>query len=143
MIPRFLEETIENSLKNFPITILMGARQVGKSTLISKIADKHSFTYISLDDLLLRKEANEDPIFFLSKYKTPLVIDECQKAPILFDEIARIVNQQRLKSENSNGLFILTGSESVSLKDKATSLKGYVKLIDEKTNIISPIKKLY
>lgn len=131
MIERTMESVIRKSLRTFPVTVLVGARQVGKSTLVSHIGGELGYSYVSLDDLMLRGEANSDPRFFLSRFKTPLIIDEAQKAPILFDEIARIVNQARLSGENANGMFLLTGSESTDLKDRVKeSLAGRANPLD-------------
>ena len=91
MIKRTIEEVVRKSLRTFPVTALVGARQVGKSTLSDYIGKGLGFTYVSLDDLTLRAEANADPRFFLSRFPAPLVIDEAQKVAPLFDEIARIV----------------------------------------------------
>ena len=131
MIKRTLEEIVRKSLRTFPVTALVGARQVGKSTLSDFIGKDLGFTYVSLDDLLLRAEANSDPKFFLSRFPAPLIIDEAQKAPPLFDEIAHIVNEVRRSGKNANGMYLLTGSESDDLKGGIQeSLAGRTNPID-------------
>ena len=64
MIKRTIEEVVRKSLRTFPVTALVGARQVGKSTLSDYIGKGLGFTYVSLDDLTLKAEANADPRFF-------------------------------------------------------------------------------
>ena len=131
MIKRTIEKVIRKSLRTFPVTVIVGARQVGKSTLVDSIGKELGYTYVSLDDLTLRAEASGDPKFFLSRFKAPLIIDEAQKAPLLFDEIARIVNEARRSGGNANGMYILTGSESTDLKDKIKeSLAGRANPLD-------------
>ena len=131
MIKRTIEEVVRKSLRTFPVTALVGARQVGKSTLSDYIGKDLGFTYVSLDDLTLRAEANADPKFFLSRFPAPLVIDEAQKAAPLFDEIARIVNEVRRNGRSANGMYLLTGSESDDLKGRIQeSLAGRANHID-------------
>lgn len=122
---------VRKSLRTFPVTALVGARQVGKSTLSNLIGKELGYTYVSLDDLTLRADANRDPQFFLSRFKVPLIIDEAQKAPPLFDEIAHLVNAARLAEKNANGMYLLTGSEADDLKGKIQeSLVGRANPID-------------
>lgn len=131
MKKRTIEGIIRKSLRFFPVTVITGARQVGKSTLVKALGDELGFHYVSLDDLILLAEANNDPRFFLTSFPTPLIIDEAQKAPMLFDEIARIVNSVRLEGGNANGMFILTGSESNDLLGRIReSLAGRANPID-------------
>ena len=131
MIKRTIEMVVRKSLRTFPVTALVGARQVGKSTLSNQIGKELGYTYVSLDDLTLRADANRDPQFFLSRFKAPLIIDEAQKAPPLFDEIAHLVNAARLAGKNANGMYLLTGSEADDLKGKIQeSLAGRANLID-------------
>jgi predicted AAA+ superfamily ATPase len=66
---------------------------------------------VSLDDLEARTEANESPKIFLSKLDRPLIIDEVQKAPHLFDAIKHAVDQKKIP-----GTFYLTGSSTFSSK---------------------------
>lgn len=131
MIRRTIEMVVRKSLRTFPATALVGARQVGKSTLSNQIGKELGYTYVSLDDLTLRADANRDPQFFLSRFKAPLIIDEAQKAPPLFDEIAHLVNAARLAGKNAHGMYLLTGSEADDLKGKIQeSLAGRANLID-------------
>lgn len=131
MIKRTIEQVIRKSLRTFPVTALVGARQVGKSTLVDFIGKELGYAYVSLDDLTLKAEANNDPKYFLSRFKAPLIIDEAQKAPILFEEIAHIVNEVRRNGGNANGMYILTGSESTDLRDKIKeSLAGRTNPLD-------------
>ena len=116
MIKRTIEEVVRKSLRTFPVTALVGARQVGKSTLSDYIGKGLGFTYVSLDDLTLRAEANADPRFFLSRFPAPLVIDEAQKAAPLFDEIARIVNEVRRNGGSANGMYLSSVQEIVMVK---------------------------
>lgn len=130
MIKRNIKEKIIKSLKNYPITLVTGMRQIGKSTICFDIAKELGFSYISLDDLNIRQEAINDPFFFLKKHKYPLIIDEIQYAPILFEVIESIVNKERLNSDNPNGLYLFTGSQSFSLMKGITqSLAGRVNII--------------
>ena len=64
---------------------IYGPRQVGKSTLIEKVFP--NINYVTLDDIELRDYALRDPKGFIKYYSHPLIIDEIQKAPILFEQI--------------------------------------------------------
>ena len=66
-------------LRLFPVWLLLGPRQVGKSSLLARCARGHA--YVSLDDLATRERANRDPVLFMRELTPPFVIDEIQYAP--------------------------------------------------------------
>ncbi len=129
---RTILKSIITSLDEYPITLVTGARQVGKSTLVSYFETK-GYKYITLDDTDLLKEAKSNPKLFIEKYSFPLIIDEIQKAKELFPEIEFVVNKVR-KEEGSlkaNGMYILTGSQKFHLMHGVTeSLSGRVGIIE-------------
>ena len=87
---RYIKRSMENQLtklsESFPIVMITGPRQVGKTTLLNsmKESSKKNINYVTLDNLSARALAIEDPEMFLDKYKTPLIIDEFQYAPIYY-----------------------------------------------------------
>ncbi len=105
---RAIEPILLEALKQFPVCILTGARQVGKSTLLKN--HLKNYTYVTLDEPLVREVANNDPKLFLSRYKSPLIIDEIQYAPGLLPYIKIIVDENR----QTYGQYVLTGSQSFS-----------------------------
>ena len=130
MIERTIKKEILKSLKIKPITLITGARQVGKSTLCYEIKKELNLNYVSLDDLRNRSLAIEDPEYFLEIHKSPLIIDEVQYAPKLFDVIVSIVNKEKLEKGNNNGMYILTGSQAYELmKNVSESMAGRVNII--------------
>lgn len=120
MIARTINKKIEEAIKAFPVTVISGARQIGKSTEVFKFVSSHHFKYISLDNIDERRLAINDPKYFLELHGYPLIIDEVQYAPVLMEVIEEIVNKKRLNQENSNGMFILTGSQSFRLMQNVT-----------------------
>ena len=131
MINRTIKEVLINNIKSYPITLVTGARQVGKSTLCYELTKEYNFNYVSLDDIDNRSEAISDPKFFLSKHKAPLIIDEVQYAPVLFDYLEAIVNKKRLEVGDANGMYILTGSQNFKLMKNVTeSMAGRVGVIN-------------
>ncbi len=133
MIERNIQNVIEDTISHYPITLITGPRQIGKSTLLYNSFIKKGYSYISLDDSLELSMAKSDPKTFLELHATPLIIDEAQKAPELFPELERIVNESRLKkgNKNSNGLYILSGSQRQKLLDESKeSLSGRVAILD-------------
>ena len=74
-IKRTIEDRIKQLAKAFPVIIITGARQVGKTTLLNNIQKQDTINYISLDNLSVRTLAIEDPEMFLERYKPPLIID--------------------------------------------------------------------
>lgn len=87
---------------------LFGVKGSGKSTLAYELVKEKQFDYISLDDIDQRKMAIKDPKYFLQQFQLPVIIDEVQYAPILFEVIEEIVNKKRLEEGNANGMFLLT-----------------------------------
>ena len=133
MIERFLSNSLKDIINHFPIVLLTGPRQIGKSTLLYNNFFNNGFSYVTLDDQLELMTAKNDPKSFLQLHKSPLIIDEAQKAPELFPYIEAIVNKSRLEVGNkeSNGMYILSGSQRGSLLEKSKeSLSGRVCILD-------------
>ncbi len=136
-IKRSMEEQLNKMAKSFPVVMITGPRQVGKTTLLNSIKENdNNINYVSLDDLSVRALAIEDPEMFLEKYKFPLIIDEFQYAPDLLSYIKIIVDKKRLenlKDDNikANGLYYLTGSQIFhTMKNVSESLAGRVGILE-------------
>ncbi|MDR1049450.1 MAG: AAA family ATPase, partial [Synergistaceae bacterium] len=86
MFERTLKKVIREVSGSFPVLLLTGPRQVGKTTLLEACAED-SRTHVTLDDIEARALAVSDPALFLQRYKPPLLIDEVQYAPDLFSYI--------------------------------------------------------
>ena len=118
-IPRACESVVTKISQTFPVLVVTGARQVGKSTMLQHLAD-NSRTIISLDDPIVRNLAREDPGLFLQRYTAPLLIDEIQYAPQLLPLIKLEVDRT-----GAPGQFWLTGSQPFHLmRDVSESLAG-------------------
>ena len=129
MINRTIYKEIIDTIKNKAVTVITGARQVGKTTLCSLIEKELGFNYISLADPIIRNSAKSDPSEFLSLNPFPLIIDEIQKAPELFEYLEGIVDKE-IKKGNKKGLYVLTGSQAYKLMKGVTeSMSGRVGLI--------------
>ncbi len=112
-------------LRLFPVWLLLGPRQVGKSSLLHKCADGHA--YVNLDDLATRERANRDPVLFVQEIKPPFVIDEIQYAPRLLSPIKQLVDVGGLEP----GDVLLTGSQSYQVMEGVTeTLAGRVAILN-------------
>ena len=119
-IKRDLERKFLHISESFKAVMVVGARQVGKSTMLRHLAEGQNRTYVSMDDTQLRSLAQAEPRLFLQTYRPPILIDEVQKAPELFEEIKIICD-----SSDERGQFWLTGSQSKKLVKRAgDSLAG-------------------
>lgn len=84
MIARSLEPRVLEALEDTRVVVVLGARQVGKSTLVQQIVqDRFGARILSLDDLGTRDAAAADPTGFIADHDAPLVIDEVQRVPDL------------------------------------------------------------
>ena len=116
MKKRTLESTLGTALKTFPVVLLNGARQVGKSTL----ALDNFKNYLTFDDGELRLFAKENPKGFLKNLELPICLDEIQKVPTLLEYIKMHIDSNRI-----NGDFLLTGSSNVlDHKESKDTLAG-------------------
>lgn len=125
MIYRTLSRIIRAISKSFPVLLLTGPRQVGKTTLLEMCA-QGARNYVTLDDLDARNLAQRDPALFLQTWPPPVTIDEIQYAPQLLSAIKVFSDR-----EKRNGLFWLTGSQKFHLMAGITeSLAGRVAIVD-------------
>jgi predicted AAA+ superfamily ATPase len=124
-IKRFLEPTILNTAESFKILYVGGPRQVGKTTLLQKMALSRGMQWVSLDDPETRRIAKQDPFLFLQQYPPPVFIDEVQYAPQLFPYL-----KMRVDSQDRNGLYWLSGSQHFSMiRALQESLAGRVGVV--------------
>lgn len=125
MYKREIENIIKEVNETFRVLVLTGPRQVGKSTILDSLMPKN-MKKISLDDKVLRKEAQENPKMFLETYQPPLYIDEVQYAPELFPYIKMIVDQN-----HDRGQYWLSGSQRFELMQNVSeSLAGRAGIIE-------------
>lgn len=124
-IKRSITGFFKKAGKQFPVLLVTGPRQVGKTTFLKHIMEKER-NYVSLDDPIICSLAREDPALFLQRFPTPLIIDEIQYAPELLPYIKIAVDK---KSKPSS--FWLTGSQQFHMmKGVSESLAGRVGIIN-------------
>lgn len=121
---RHLEDKVIELSKLFKIIIIVGSRQVGKSTLLQRLYPQaRNFVFDPAQDLYGVKH---DPDLFLKQFEAPLILDEIQFAPELLPSLKRAVDQS-----DSCGLYFLTGSQNLALmKNAAESLAGRACIIE-------------
>lgn len=108
-LPRLIVKDLKRSLKDFPVVVLTGPRQTGKSTLL--INSFTQYKYVTLEDPLMRDQAIQDPQLFLDNLTPKGIIDEIQYVP----ELLPLIKFEVDKNRRANGRFILTGSQNFSL----------------------------
>ena len=124
-IHRSLERKFLKMSGAFKAVMVTGARQVGKSTMLKHLAQGSGRTYVSLDDADVRRLAESDPKLFFQMYRPPILIDEVQKAPALFEQIKVLCDES-----DERGRFWLTGSQSKRLmKQAGDSLAGRIGIL--------------
>jgi predicted AAA+ superfamily ATPase len=123
-LSRTLEKSFLAASGHFPVMLLTGARQVGKTTFLRHLADEDR-SYATLDDPRVLELARDDPALFLQRYPGPVLIDEIQYAPGLLPHIKMEVDDDR-----TPGRFWLTGSQQFHLmRDVSESLAGRVAVV--------------
>ena len=125
-LTRSLEKTVAASSDLFPVVLVTGARQVGKTTLLRQMMERMGIQdYVSLDDPIRRELAITDPALFLQSLKPPVLIDEIQYAPQLLPYL-----KIQVDSSDKTGQFWLTGSQQFHMMKGVTeSLAGRVGIV--------------
>jgi predicted AAA+ superfamily ATPase len=127
-VDRHIRPHVVEALADTRVVVLLGARQVGKSTLALQIAKhEHRAGVLTLDDRATRVGAEADPTGFVADLKTPVVIDEVQRVPEVLLAI-----KQRVDVDRRPGQFLLTGSANVltasTIADALTGRAEYYRL---------------
>lgn len=122
--PRTLSRFALEANTVFPVLLVTGARQVGKTTLLQALREP-ARRYVTLDDPLVLRLAREDPALFLQRFEPPVLIDEIQYAPELLPHIKMAVDRA-----NRPGMFWLTGSQPFHMMQGVSeSLAGRVAVV--------------
>ena len=129
-IKRILEDAIIQANNDYPVIMVCGQRQVGKSTMLNHIKENNR-RYVSFDDRQAKRLAETDPSLFFDTYGYPILIDEFQKVPSILETIKDIVDKLSYEGKPNNGLFWLTGSQQFKMmKGVSESLAGRVAVFE-------------
>jgi predicted AAA+ superfamily ATPase len=123
--PRIIEHALKDAQRHFPVLLLTGPRQSGKSTTLTRLFKKHQ--YVTFDDPVIRTQALSDPALFLADHPGPVILDEIQYVPQLLPHVKMLVDKNRSR----RGQFILTGSQVFPLMQGVSeSLAGRVAIFE-------------
>ena len=135
-IKRNLEDRIDRLLSIFPVVMLIGARQTGKTTLSRAI--RPAWHYFDLENAATYDFITRDYDFFFREYPRHVILDEAQECPDVFRQLRGIVDQNRRET----GRFILTGSSSPELlKQASDSLAGRIAIVELGTLKMNEIRQ--
>ncbi len=124
-LPRSIASKVNQLAKLYTVILITGPRQTGKTTLARNMFPTHE--WVLLDSAVLVEQARQDPALFLKNHPVPIILDEVQRAPELFQELKNLVD----KKSPSPGSIILTGSQPLHLMRKATeSLSGRIGILE-------------
>lgn len=136
MIKRFLEGSLRKAFRQYPIVLLTGPRQSGKTTLCRTTFP--DLPYVSFENPDVREFAERDPKGLLAQYAKGAIFDEVQRAPNILSYLQEIVDTRR-----KNGLYILTGSQNIFLlKSVQQSLAGRIAILKLLPFALEEIKPL-
>lgn len=125
-IRRALERKFLHMSTFFKAVLVTGARQVGKTTMLKHLSEGQGRTYVSLDDSMVRSLAQSDPVLFFQTYRPPVIIDEIQKAPQLFEQIKIMCD-----AGEEPGDFWLTGSQQYNMmRNVRETLAGRIGIME-------------
>lgn len=122
LIVRHAQGAVEEALADTRVVVVLGARQVGKSTLLEQVAAAEGVgrELLTLDRQPTRAAAQADPAGFVAELRTPVAIDEIQRVPELMTEI-----KLRVDRDKTSGQFAVTGSANLlEMKQVKESLAG-------------------
>ncbi len=123
-LKRSIEDITVEAAKSFKAILVTGARQTGKSTMLSQLFSE--LPYVTFDDPFLEEQAKENPNMFLALHEPPVILDEIQRVPELFRYL-KIECDRREK----RGLYYLSGSQPFHLMEHISeSLSGRVCIIE-------------
>ncbi len=108
-VHRTLEGSVRDAANHFPVVVVSGVRQAGKSTLLRHMFG--DYNYLTLDDPVSRRSAQDDPGLLLDSIARPLIIDEVQYAPEVLPYIKMEIDADR----HRGGQFLLTGGQTFPL----------------------------
>ena len=129
LVARHAQRAVEAALADTRVVVVLGARQVGKSTLLEQVAaaEGASREVLTLDNQAVRSAATIDPAGFIATLGTPVAIDEIQRVPELMTEI-----KLRVDRDKTPGQFAITGSanllEMKQVKDSLAGRAEYLRL---------------
>lgn len=112
-ISRQITPVLHRTIDQYPVTMITGPRQSGKTTLLKETLT--GFRYVNLEDPDLRTWAVDQPKDFLHNHPAPIIIDEAQHAPNLFSYIQLLTDEKQ-----DTGMFVLSGSQNFSIMEKIT-----------------------
>lgn len=131
MIQRAVYDIVKDLLGMKPAVFITGARQVGKTTLCRLLNKEMGIRYVTLADSNERRLAVTDPEMFIKLHGYPLIIDEIQYAPGLFEAIESVIDRERFGDPDAHGLFVLTGSQKYRLMEGVSqTMSGRVGIVD-------------
>jgi hypothetical protein len=123
-IKRHIESVVDSVKNVYPVTLITGQRQVGKSTLLKNLYPQTN--YETLDNPLLLQSISSDPVGYLKLQGTPFIIDEVQRLPDLFLSLKYIVDTNK-----AFGMYFLSGSQKFELmKNVSESLSGRISVME-------------
>ncbi|MDN5937725.1 MAG: AAA family ATPase, partial [Salinisphaera sp.] len=124
MVPRSAQAEIRQLAAGYPVIVVVGPRQSGKTTLCRAIFANHS--YVSLEDPDVLRFATEDPRGFLDQYASGALFDEVQRAPALLSYLQTMVD-----ADDAPGRFVLTGSSQLDVLAGVTqTLAGRAAIVE-------------
>lgn len=130
MLSRRLSARLNHLLRHNPAVVLLGPRQVGKTTLALAIGKQKSCVYLDLEDEDDRAKLTNPALYFADHEKELLILDEVHRVPELFQRLRGIIDKGR-RQNNGDGRFLLLGSAAMDLlRQTGESLAGRIAYLE-------------
>ena len=137
MFNRKASQEIRDHLGWSPAVAILGARQIGKTTLARQIAVEFpKSVYLDLENSQARAKLEQADVFFQANRDRLIVLDEIQNAPELFSTM-----RGEIDADRRNGRFLILGSASFKLLQQSQSLAGRLALIDMAPLLLSEVHR--